>query len=142
PSSSGRGAYGARDPPRTSGNEAVRELMLHFIEAGDAPSVVVLLHGLGADSSDWSYVISVLSKDHRVIAPDMRGHGKSPYPDDYSFELMRDDVVELLDELAIERVAIVGHSMGGSVAFSIVESAPTLVERLVIEDTPPPRVGW
>jgi esterase len=105
-------------------------------------STVILLHGLGTDGEDWSSVAEALSASHWVLAPDQRGHGRSDRPGKYAFELMADDVVAMTDDLHVSRGAVVGHSMGGSVAFDLVERYPERVERLVIEDTPPPRVGW
>jgi pimeloyl-ACP methyl ester carboxylesterase len=72
------------------------------------------------------------------MALDQRGHGESARTERYSFEAMRDDAAGFLDALGIERVTLIGHSMGGSVAFLFAEAWPERVERLVIEDTPPP----
>jgi 3-oxoadipate enol-lactonase len=105
-------------------------------EAG-AP-VVVLLHGGGEDSSTWDSVVAGLAGDHRTVAVDLRGHGGSERPGVYSFELMRDDVAALLDALDLTGVALVGHSMGGVVAYLLAQERPELVRRLVLEETPPP----
>lgn len=108
---------------------------------GDPDGVpVVLLHGLGRTRDDWTHITNVLAEEHWVLSQDARGHGASDYPGVYSFELMRDDLLAMLDDLEIARASIVGHSMGATVAYLFVESHPERVERLVIEDTPPPRV--
>jgi pimeloyl-ACP methyl ester carboxylesterase len=99
---------------------------------------VILLHGSGADSCTWEGVAAVLSKTWRVYAPDLRGHGKSEWPGEYSLELMRDDVLALMDELGLARVSFVGHSMGGAVAYLITLDHPERVNRLVLEEAPPP----
>jgi pimeloyl-ACP methyl ester carboxylesterase len=67
----------------------------------------------------------------------MRGHGASGRTPDYSFALMRDDVLALADALGLERFDLVGHSMGGSVAILVAEAAPERLTRLVLEDTAP-----
>jgi esterase len=72
------------------------------------------------------------------LTPDQRGHGKSEHTDAYSFELMRDDAIGLADALGLRRFSLVGHSMGGTVAFLIAEQWPERIHRLIIEDTPPP----
>jgi pimeloyl-ACP methyl ester carboxylesterase len=105
--------------------------------APDSPPVV-LLHALGDDSSSWEFVAAELSQPFRVVAPDFRGHGQSDRPGDYSFEVMRDDVLGLLDHLDLARTSVVGHSMGGTVAYLIAEAQPGRVDRLILEDTPPP----
>lgn len=99
---------------------------------------MLLLHGLGGDSTDWQGVAPVLAESSYVVAPDLRGHGESGRPGSYSFEVMRDDVLALVDELGLSPVAVVGHSMGGTVALLVAEAEPATVERLVLEDSPPP----
>lgn len=104
----------------------------------DAPPLV-LLHALGEDASDWDVVAPVLARSRRVYALDLRGHGRSDRPGEYSLELMRADVLALLDELALERVDLVGHSMGGVVAYLLASDHPRRVARLVLEDVAVPR---
>ncbi len=99
---------------------------------------VVLLHALGKNGSDWGPVAEELSRRWRVYVPDLRGHGRSEWPGEYSFELMRDDVGALLDALRLERVTLIGHSMGGVVAYLYAMKHPDRVERMVLEETPPP----
>ena len=103
-----------------------------------AGSPVVLLHAMGTDASDWDAVSEALSDRFRVIAPHQRGFGPGQRLGEYSFESMRDDVLALADALALERFSLVGHSMGGSVAYLVAEQSPWRINRLVIEDTPPP----
>jgi 3-oxoadipate enol-lactonase len=67
----------------------------------------------------------------------MRGHGASGRTPDYSFAVMRDDVLALADSLGLRRFDLVGHSMGGSVAVLVAETAPERLTRLVLEDTAP-----
>lgn len=120
----------------------VGEVRLAYREAGepDAPPMV-LVHGLGASGASWETVAAVFGARYRVYALDMRGHGASDWPGTYSFELMREDLLGFLDALAIDRVTLIGHSMGGSVALLFAESYPDRLHRLVIEDTPAPFAG-
>ncbi|GAA0530625.1 alpha/beta hydrolase [Streptomyces mordarskii] len=104
----------------------------------DAPPLV-LLHALGEDATDWDVVAPVLARSRRVYALDLRGHGRSDWPRDYSLELMRADVLAVLDELALGQVELVGHSMGGIVAYLIASDHPQRVARLVLEDVGVPR---
>ena len=92
-------------------------MLLAFTEQGSGP-VVVLLHGFPLNRVMWAEQIQTLSASHRVIAPDLRGHGDSPAPDAvYTMDSMADDVVELLDGLGVaEPVVVGGLSMGGYVA--------------------------
>lgn len=99
---------------------------------------VVLLHALGEDGSAWAGPMRRLAAKRRVYAPDLRGHGKSDRCAEYSFELMRDDVLGLLDALGLDRVTVVGHSMGAVVAYLLAGGRPERVDRLVLEEPPPP----
>src|SRR5262249_10083516 len=107
--------------------------------SSDAPPLV-LLHGLGEGRVSWAPVIEPLAAHHRVYAFDMRGHGDSDWPGTYSFQVMRDDVASALDQLGLDRVTLIGHSMGGGVAYMAAIESPERFDRLVIEDAPPPYV--
>lgn len=112
---------------------------LHYRSWGSSEGEpIILLHGGGTDSSTWEATAAILSRSWRVYAPDLRGHGKSEWPGEYSLELMRDDVLTLMDELGLARASFVGHSMGGMVAYLITLDRPEKVRRLVLEETPPP----
>ncbi|MFI7576627.1 alpha/beta fold hydrolase [Micromonospora sp. NPDC049497] len=115
---------------------------LAYRVAGDpAGPPLVLLHGLGDDERDWHTVLPALAGGHRVYALDLRGHGRSARPGRYSFELMRDDVLGFLDAVGVERCAMIGHSMGGTVAILLAEVAPHRLTHLVVEDVFAPRPG-
>lgn len=104
----------------------------------DAPPLV-LLHALGEDARDWDTVAPFFARGWRVYVLDLRGHGRSAWPGDYSLQLMRDDVVGFLETLGLGRVDLIGHSMGGVVAYLLAEEHPGRVNRLVLEDAPLPR---
>ncbi|WP_269858459.1 alpha/beta fold hydrolase [Streptomyces sp. RPT161] len=103
----------------------------------DGPPVV-LLHALGETSTDWDAVAEEFAARWRVYVPDLRGHGRSDWPGRYSFDLMRDDVLALLNALRLDRVTLLGHSMGGVVAHLFAQAHPERVERLVLEEVPAP----
>lgn len=107
--------------------------------SGDAAlPPMVLLHALGERADDWAAVTALLAPSHRVVALDLRGHGRSDRAGEYGFELMRDDVIGALDALGLRDVVLVGHSMGGVVAYLVAMAQPDRVARLVIEDACPP----
>ncbi|KJS54193.1 alpha/beta fold hydrolase [Streptomyces rubellomurinus] len=97
---------------------------------------LVLLHALGERAADWEVVLPELAPGHRVYAPDLRGHGDSGRTAAYGLPQMRDDVLAFLDALGLDRVDLVGHSMGGVVAVLVAQAAPERVDRLVLEDIP------
>ena len=103
----------------------------------DAPPML-LLHALGEEGETWEPVAADLAGTFRLYMPDLRGHGRSDWPGSYSFELMRDDILGFLDALRIGRISVVGHSMGGTVAYLLAEAQPERIENLILEDSPPP----
>ncbi|MEV8306707.1 alpha/beta hydrolase [Streptomyces flavidovirens] len=120
----------------------VGDVRLAYRTWGDSYGApVVLLHGLGSSSASWEEAGQALGEEWRVYAIDLRGHGESDWPDEYSVELMRDDVLGFLDELELDRVGVVGHGMGGVVARLLAQDNSDRVERLVLEETPPPFPG-
>jgi len=105
---------------------------------GNGPPVV-LLHALGDDASTWTEFVIGLDGRH-TIALDLRGHGQSPRPGTYTFDLMVADVILALPD--VSEMDLVGHSMGGLVASLLAGRHPELVRRLVLEDSPvPPETG-
>ncbi|MGE5616819.1 MAG: 3-oxoadipate enol-lactonase [Bacillota bacterium] len=104
--------------------------------SGGGADTVVLAHAIGMDHRMWDELVPALSATHRVVALDLRGHGRSAVPArPYSLEDMADDVVALLDELRVERAHWVGLSMGAMIgmAFAIVHARR--LGRLVLANT-------
>lgn len=101
-------------------------------------AVVLLLHGLTSSSLGWRNVAPALGDPFRVIALDARGHGDSEWTRDYSFELMRDDVVRFMEQVGIVAAIVVGHSMGAVTAYELAATRPEVIRLLVLEEMPPP----
>ncbi|MDM5209419.1 alpha/beta fold hydrolase [Cytobacillus kochii] len=114
-------------------------LTFQYRESGEpsAPPLVAL-HALGKSAESWDQVAAVLGEKYRVLALDQRGHGGSARTSTYSFELMSDDLFHFANAMNLERFALIGHSMGGTVSYLFSETFPSRIERLIIEDTPPP----
>ncbi|QNE78882.1 alpha/beta fold hydrolase [Streptomyces finlayi] len=112
-------------------------IRLAYRVLGDpAAPPVVLVHGRGGSSRDWTLVAERLAGEHRVYALDFRGHGLSDWPGRYSFELFRDDLHAFLEARNLAGATVVGHSMGGVAACLLAEREPGLIGRLVLEDAP------
>lgn len=115
---------------------------LAYTETGSpAAPPMVLLHGGANDHTAWDTVVEALAQTHHVYALDQRGHGESSRTDEYSFELMRDDLLGFLDALDLDRVVLVGHSMGGTVAWLFAPDHGDRLTHLVIIDVAPSRPG-
>jgi len=106
-----------------------------FIQAGAGPAVL-LIHGIGDSADSWLDLIPALARHHTVIAPDLLGHGDSDKPRaDYSIGAYANAMRDLLSVLDIERVTVVGHSLGGGVAMQFAYQFPERCERLVLVST-------
>ncbi|MBG9734799.1 alpha/beta hydrolase [Paenibacillus alvei] len=90
-------------------------------QQGEGPAVI-LLHGYCGSSQYWEELMPMLATSYRVIAPDLRGHGKSDSPvGAYTIEQMADDVLALADKLELTEFVLLGHSLGGYIALSFAQ---------------------
>lgn len=106
-----------------------------FIQMGRGPALL-LIHGICASSLTWRALIPILARDHMVIAPDLLGHGRSAKPRaDYSVAAYANAMRDLLGVLEVERVNVIGHSLGGGVAMQFAYQYPERCERLVLVST-------
>jgi len=115
------------------------DVELHVTEAGDGPPLL-LLHGWPQHFYVWRHVIAPLAAaGHRVVCPDLRGHGWSDAPrGDYRKATLAADVLALLDALGVEQTAVVGHDWGGWTGFLLARGAPDRVSSLLALSIPPP----
>ena len=105
---------------------------LHYVDAGDGDPVV-FVHGLLGSHQDWTSLLADLSDRHRVLAPDLVGHGASAKPvGDYSLGAHAAMLRDLLDHLGVAQVTLVGHSLGGGIALQFAYLFPERVRRLVL----------
>lgn len=103
-----------------------------YLDEGSG-EVILLLHGIAGSSQTWRPLMRPLSRRHRVLAPDLLGHGDSTKPrSDYSLGAFSVLVRDLLDELGVARATVVGHSLGGGIAMQFAYQHPDYVERLVL----------
>lgn len=103
------------------------------------PVPVVLVHGMGGDSRTWDrFARSLVAAGRRVVAVDLRGHGRSARAGSYRFGEFAADITGLCDHLNFDTVDLVGHSLGGRTGSLIAQDRPDLVRRLVLEESPLP----
>ena len=117
--------------------EATRAVMLSghelaYLDSGDGPAVL-FIHGLTNSSRSWARLVDALNTDHHILAPDLYGHGASAKPmRDYSLSAHAATLRDLLDRLGIDRVTLVGHSLGGGIAMQFFYLFPERASRLVL----------
>jgi pimeloyl-ACP methyl ester carboxylesterase len=117
----------------------VNGLRLQYVDWGEmGRPPLVLLHGFSAQARYWDGFAVHMRDAYHVYALDQRGHGDSEWADEYPTESMPNDLAAFADQLGMERFTIVGHSMGGGVAYRFAAAHPERIERLIIEDSAVP----
>ena len=105
----------------------------HRLEGPDGASVLVLSGSLGTTLELWDANVAALTRRHRVLRYDHRGHGRSEIPPGpYTVADLSNDVVELLDRLELDRVSFCGLSLGGAVGMWLGSRFPDRIERLTL----------
>lgn len=112
-------------------------LPMHYALHGEAGEWVLLLHGLFGSGDNLGALARTLAADFRVVAMDLRNHGRSPHAPTMSLAEMAADAVALLDTLGIDAAHAVGHSLGGKVAMQLALNHPARLRRLVSADIAP-----
>lgn len=106
--------------------------VLAYVDVGEGPPVV-LVHGLLGSHLSWGPQIDLLAEGHRVIAPDLFGHGESDKPrGDYSLSSHAATVRDLMDHVEVPSSALVGHSLGGGIIMQSAYLFPQRAERLCL----------
>ena len=120
--------------PKAASFHVIDGVRVRYRDVGQGP-VVVLIHGFASSLETWSLVEPELIKDHRLISLDLKGFGWTDRPEgDYSPDAQARIVLGLLDQLGIDKAAVVAHSWGCSVALALALRAPTRVTRLALYD--------
>jgi len=96
-----------------------------------------ILHGLFGSSDNWQTLAKQLAEDFTIYLIDARNHGRSPHSDDFSYELMSNDLLEVIDYEGLEKVNLLGHSMGGKTVLYFTVQHPEKVEKLIVVDIGP-----
>lgn len=113
---------------------------LYYEVHGTKGPVILLSHGYSATSAMWEGQIAALTRNHRLVLWDMRGHGQSDYPEDpslYSEEATVADMAAILDAVGAEKAIVGGLSLGGYMSLAFHEAHPERVIALLIIDTGP-----
>jgi pimeloyl-ACP methyl ester carboxylesterase len=119
----------------------VNGIRLHYLTAG-AGEPVFLLHGYAQNSHMWRPLIAELAKTRTVVAPDLRGFGRSAKPPQgYDKKTMAQDIHALAVSLGYDRVSLAGHDIGLMVAYACAAQFPTEVDRIALMDAFLPGVG-
>ena len=116
----------------------INGMTINYTDTGGDGTPILFVHAFPLNSGQWDAQVKAFGDKGRVIAPDLRGFGSSSAPEErsaYSMDSFADDLKGLLDELGIERVILVGLSMGGYIAFAFLRKYRSTVAGLVLADT-------
>ena len=111
-------------------------MKLHFKKFGSGPPLIIL-HGVFGSSDNWKTLANHLMSTFEVYLVDQRNHGLSPHSDDFNYQVMTDDLKELLHDEKIEKCTLLGHSMGGKTAMNFAVQYPEKIIKLIIVDIAP-----
>jgi pimeloyl-ACP methyl ester carboxylesterase len=114
----------------THGKKRVNDVQLHYYTAGSGDPIV-LLHGVPKTAYYWRKVVPLLTRDHTVVVPDMRGFGDSEIAKDgHDMETMGDDAAQLMNTLGHDQYTVVGEDWGATAGLALAAQYPDRVEKL------------
>ncbi|MDX1572814.1 MAG: alpha/beta fold hydrolase [Methylophaga sp.] len=112
-------------------------MSLHYQIVGEGGTPLLLIHGLFGSADNWRGIARQLSKTRQVISVDLRNHGRSFQHPQQNYRLMAADIVDVLAELGVDKVNLLGHSIGGKVAMQFAIDYPQLLNKLIVVDIAP-----
>jgi pimeloyl-ACP methyl ester carboxylesterase len=99
---------------------------------------IVILHGFLGMGDNWKSISKKLADDnYEIHLPDARNHGKSPHSDNFTYELMAQDLYTYFQDHSLKKVILIGHSMGGKTAMYFASKHPEMVKKLIVVDISP-----
>ena len=108
-------------------------MMLHYRVLGKGAPLVIL-HGLFGSSDNWQSQAKKLAEFYTVYSVDLRNHGHSFWSPAHTYALMAEDVHNLIEELNLKKIILLGHSMGAKVAMTLAQQHPSLLDKLILVD--------
>ena len=112
-------------------------MQLHYKQYSTEGEPLLVLHGLFGSLTNWGAHCKHFANSFAVYGIDLRNHGESPHADELNYQVMAEDVRELLQQLQIKQCSIIGHSMGGKVAMQLALSYPDLIRKMIVVDIAP-----
>ncbi len=115
------------------------QIRLHYVTQGEG-DLVLLLHGFPEFWYSWRYQIPALARHFKVVVPDLRGYNDSEKPESgYDLDTLSADIRSLIDRLGYSRAHVVGHDLGGAIAWRLAQQFPDSLDRLALLSAPHPQ---
>jgi pimeloyl-ACP methyl ester carboxylesterase len=111
-------------------------MKLHYRKYGEGRPIVIL-HGLFGSSDNWQTLGKKFADNFEVYLVDQRNHGHSPKSNEFNYQLLSDDLYNLITDLELENIILIGHSMGGKTVMTFTQQHPEFIEKLIVVDIGP-----
>ena len=112
-------------------------MKLFYRKTGEGQPIIIL-HGLFGQSDNWNTLARQFAEQNfQVFTVDLRNHGLSPHSDDFNFQVLSDDIVELINDNHLQEIILIGHSLGGKVAMEFAIKHPDVLDKLIVVDIAP-----
>ncbi|MFN3998669.1 alpha/beta fold hydrolase [Algoriphagus sp.] len=111
-------------------------MKLNYKKSGSGPPLIIL-HGLFGSLDNWFSIAKELVEHYTLYLIDQRNHGDSPHADEWNYAVMAEDLKELLDAEGLDKVFLMGHSLGGKTVMNFAVKYPERVEKLIVADIAP-----
>ncbi len=108
-------------------------MKLHYRNIGEGEPLIIL-HGLFGSADNWQTLGKKFAENFSVYFVDQRNHGHSPHTDEFNYELMTADLYELITELGLNQINLIGHSMGGKTCIEFAKHHSNLIKKMIVVD--------
>lgn len=108
-------------------------MKLHYRNIGEGEPLIIL-HGLFGSADNWQTLGKKFAETFSVYFVDQRNHGHSPHTEEFNYELMAADLFELITDLGLSQVNLIGHSMGGKTCIEFAKNHNNLINKMIIVD--------
>lgn len=108
-------------------------MKLHYRSFGEGKPVLIL-HGLFGSSDNWQTLSKTIAENRKVYLVDQRNHGHSAHVDEMNYDAMAEDLSELIRDEGLEKVSLIGHSMGGKTAMYFAQRYSERLDQLIVVD--------
>ena len=114
----------------------MKAINLNYEKYGSGQPIIIL-HGLFGSCVNWKTVSEMLSSQFSVYTLDLRNHGESPHSEQFNYNVMTEDLKQFIQRHNLQKVILIGHSLGGKTAMTFASTYPQMVDKLIIVDIAP-----